>query len=78
MSKFVIAATVDDPNLLIDAVFKYKILDNDNYIIDSNGGVTAKEGYTPKKGDKFTVEVKYRSKGSLYSSIARKTFLVKI
>lgn len=78
MSKFVISATVDDPKLLNDATFKYRILDNNNYVIDSNGGVTSKDGYIPKVGDTFTVEVKYRSKGSLYYSIAKKTFTVKI
>lgn len=77
MSKFVIAATVDDPNLKKDATFSYKILDNHNYIIDKNGGVQAKPGYTPKIGDKFTVEVSYRCAGEFVSK-TRKTFTVKI
>lgn len=78
MSKFVISATVDDPKLMTDAKFEYRILDNSNYVIDKNGGVTTKEGYSPKPGDKFTVEVIYRVKGFLYHSVARKTFTVKI
>lgn len=78
MAKFVVSATVDDPSLTKNAVFKYRIIDNNNYIIDENGGVTAKPDYTPKVGDKFTVEVKYRNKNSLYYSVAKKTFTVKI
>lgn len=77
MSKFVVAATVDDKKLTKDAKFTYKILDNDNYEVDSDGGVTAKDGYEPKIGDKFTVEVTYRCRGG-YISKKTKTFTVKI
>lgn len=77
MSKFVVAATVDDPELQKDAKFSYRILDNKNYEIDECGGVTAKPGYTPVIGDKFTVEVSYRSKAG-YVSTNIKTFTVKI
>lgn len=77
MSKFVVSATVDDPNLTKDATFSYRIVDNHNYVVDADGGVEAKEGYTPKVGDKFTVEVTYRCKRG-YLSKARKTFTVKV
>lgn len=77
MSKFVVAATVDDPYLIKNAKFKYRILDNDNYQIDKFGGVTAKEGYAPKIGDKFTVEISYRCEAG-YISRTTKTFIVKI
>ena len=75
MAKFTIAATVNDPTLTRDAKFEYRILDNNNYIIDSKGGVTAKSGYKPKDGDKFTVEVTYRFKDGKVSK-AQKTFTV--
>lgn len=77
MSKFVIAASVDDSSLTHDAIFSYRITDNDNYIVDKYGGVTAKENYTPKSGDKFTVEVIYRCDRG-YLSKSYKTFTVKI
>ena len=77
MSKFVVAATVDDKELKTNAKFSYRIVDNSNYIIDANGGVTAKPGYTPQAGDKFTVEVTYRDKYG-YSYSNTKTFTVKI
>lgn len=77
MSKFVVSATVDDSRLKSDATFEYRIIDNHNYIIDQNGGVEAKPGYTPQIGDKFTVEVLYRCGGEFISK-ARKTFTVKI
>ena len=77
MSKFVVSATIDDPSLKADAIFKYRITDNRNYIIDKYGGVEAKPGYTPQIGDKFTVEVLYRCGGEFISK-ARKTFTVKI
>lgn len=77
MSKFVVAATVDDPELRKNAKFSYRILDNENYEIDKFGGVTAKPGYTPVIGDKFTVEVSYRNKAG-YVSTKIKTFTVKI
>lgn len=76
MAKFVVAATVDDPKLDKDAKFTYKILDNDNYIIDDYGGVCAKPGYTPKIGDQFTVEVTYVCKNKRTSK-KTKTFTVK-
>ncbi|MBQ0113243.1 MAG: hypothetical protein KBT03_08960 [Bacteroidales bacterium] len=77
MSKFVVAATVDDPDLLKDATFSYRITDNDNYVIDTDGGVTAKPGYEPQVGDRFTVEVSYTCIHG-YTSKAYKTFTVKI
>lgn len=77
MSKFVVAATVDDPLLKKDAKFTYKILDNPNYVIDEFGGVEAKSGYTPKKGDTFTVEVSYVCKRGFISR-KTKTFTVKV
>lgn len=77
MAKFVVSATVDDSRLKKDATFKYRITDNNNYIVDKNGGVEAKSGYTPQIGDKFTVEVSYRCDGGFISK-AYKTFTVKI
>lgn len=77
MSRFVVSATVDDPNVVGDAKFSYKIIDNDNYLIDEHGGVEAKPGYTPRIGDKITIEVSYKCKGK-YVSKKRKTFTVKI
>lgn len=77
MAKFVVSATVDDPNIKQDAVFGYHITDNNNYIIDKCGGVEAKAGYTPQIGDKFTVEVTYKCEGGFLSR-AYKTFTVKI
>lgn len=77
MAKFVVSATVDDPKLKTDATFKYRITDNPNYVIDKDGGVEAKKGYTPQVGDKFTVEVTYKCKGDFLSK-AYKTFTVKI
>lgn len=76
MSKFVVAATVDDKSLKADAEFKYRILDNDNYTIDAYGGVSAKPGYQPKIGDQFTVEVTYLCKKGFISK-TKKTFTVK-
>lgn len=77
MPKFVVSATVDDPKLANDAKFSWKIIDNDNYVIDKYGGVEARKGYTPKVGDTFTVEVSYICKGG-FKSTERKTFTVKI
>lgn len=77
MAKFVVSATVDDLSLKKDATFKYRITDNDNYIIDKYGGVEAKPSYTPQVGDKFTVEVSYKCNGGFLSK-AYKTFTVKI
>lgn len=77
MSKFIVSATVDDSRLKGDAIFEYRIVDNHNYIIDENGGVEAKPGYTPQIGDKFTVEVLYRCDKEFISKM-RKTFTVKI
>ena len=77
MAKFVVSATVDDPSLKKDATFGYRIIDNNNYIIDKYGGVEAKPDYTPQIGDKFTVEVSYRCGGEFLSK-AYKTFTVKI
>lgn len=77
MSKFVVAATVDDPELQKNAKFSYRILDNENYEIDKFGGVTAKPGYTPVIGDIFTVEVSYRNRAG-YVSRTIKKFTVKI
>lgn len=77
MSKFVVAATVDDSRIKKDATFGYRIIDNDNYVVDKYGGVEAKQGYTPQVGDKFTVEVTYLCKGDFLSK-AYKTFTVKV
>lgn len=76
MAKFWVAATVDDPKVVGDATFSYRILDNENYEIDKDGGVSAVKGYVPQVGDKFTVEVTYiSSKGKESKSV--KTFTVK-
>lgn len=77
MYKFVVSATVDDPDVIGDAKFTYKIIDNDNYWVDEHGGVEAKSGYTPQIGDKITVEVSYKCKSGAISK-ARKTFTIKI
>lgn len=77
MSKFVVSATVDDPNITKDAVFSYRIVDNRNYSIDKYGGVEAIPSYIPQIGDKFTVEVSYRCKPGFISR-TRKTYTVKI
>ena len=77
MSKFVVAATVDDKELKTNAKFTYRIVDNSNYTIDKNGGVSAKPGYIPQIGDKFTVEVTYKDRYG-YSFSKTKTFTVKI
>lgn len=77
MSKFVVSATVNDPKLKTDAVFTFRMVDNDNYIIDENGGVCAKPGYKPVVGDKFTVEISYKCSDG-YISKTQKTFTVKI
>lgn len=77
MYKFVVSATVDDPDVIGDAKFTYKIIDNDNYLVDEYGGVEAKPGYTPQIGDKITVEVSYKCKSGAISK-ARKTFTIKI
>ncbi len=74
---FNVSATVDDPKVVGDAKFEYKIVDNDNYVIDKEGDVEARPGYTPKIGDKFTVEVSYRSKDGSISK-KRKTFTIKV
>lgn len=76
MAKFTVAATVNDPNLIGDAQFTYRILDNKNYEIDDRGGVQAKSGYKPQIGDKFTVEVCYECKDGHISKV-QKTFTVK-
>ena len=34
MDKFVVSATVDDPDVIGDAKFTYEIIDNDNYWVD--------------------------------------------
>lgn len=76
---FKISATVDDPKLKIankDASFSYKIIDNDNYIIDKEGNVKAIPGYSPKIGEKFTVEVSYKCENGKISK-KTKTFTVK-
>lgn len=77
MSKFVVSATVDDSELKSDATFNYRITNNNNYIVDQNGGVEAKPGYLPQIGDTFTVEVSYYCDRG-YLSKAYKTFTVKI
>lgn len=77
MDKFVVSATVDDPDVIGDAKFTYEIIDNDNYWVDEYGGVEAKPGYTPQVGDKITVEVSYKCKSGAISK-ARKTFTIKI
>jgi hypothetical protein len=73
---FKVSATVDDPNVIGEADFTYKILDNENYIVNSRGVVEAKDGYTPQIGDKITVEVIYTSNGKV--SRKTRTFTVKI
>ena len=73
---FKVSATVDDPNVIGEAEFTYKILDNENYIVDSRGVVEPKDGYTPHIGEKITVEVSYKCKGDI--SKTKKTFTVKI
>lgn len=63
MPKFVVQATVGDKYFKNHKPkFKYKILDNENYIISESGGIEAKDGYTPKIGDKITVEVSCKDK----------------
>ena len=70
---FNVSATVDDPNVVGDAKFEYKIVDNDNYVIDKEGDVEARPGYTPKIGDKFTFVT---NDGDLYE--AKLTFVKNI
>lgn len=76
MGKFRVTATVDDPKVIGDAKFTYAILDNKNYEIDEDGGVSAVAGYKPQVGDKFTVEVTYICSNGRPSR-ETKTFTVK-
>ncbi|MEG0773664.1 hypothetical protein [Clostridium sp.] len=77
MSKFVVSATVDDKYIKGDAKFRYRIIDNPQYIIDDFGGVEAHKSYTPQIGDTFTVEVSYICPDG-FRIRTNKTFTVKI
>jgi hypothetical protein len=75
---FKVSATVSDPKLKDkgDAQFSYRIVDNDNFTVDTDGNVEAVPGYSPQIGDKFTVEVSYRYNNGVVSK-KRKTFTIK-
>jgi hypothetical protein len=74
---FKVSATVDDPDVIGDAKFQYSIVDNDNFTVDNEGRVEAISGYTPKIGEKVTVEVSYKCRKG-YISKSRKTFTIKL
>ena len=77
MPLYKVSATVSDPDVIGDAKFSYEIIDNENYTIDENGGVEAVPGYTPRIGDKYTVEVTYISSKGVISK-NKKTFTIKV
>ena len=49
MDKFIVSATVDDPDVIGDAKFTYKIIDNDIATQNAIDGLLQENGYSLKE-----------------------------